>query len=174
MLISPRLVLHRFPAMARIQQSGFKSTGDISERRAPPTSTSPAQARVSSDQEMLSPLSSPGSSPVASRPAEEESEEEEAALPQEVCIPRLSSMLYVIMRFQWCYSCVDGGDLIICDFCDRAMCTTRCLGLPDKLTFKTLTRRGIYFICPTCHNDYYRGKLAPPTPYRVCSLSVFD
>ena len=85
----------RLPLMARIQQSGFKSTGDTSERRAPPGRRRPAQAQASSDHKMSSPLSSPGSSPVANRPEDEEDEESEEE-PAEV-LPQEARMLQIYL-----------------------------------------------------------------------------
>ncbi|KAH9990729.1 hypothetical protein BJV77DRAFT_1068791 [Russula vinacea] len=34
----------------------------------------------------------------------------------------------------WCYSCMDGRDLIACDLCERLICTMRCLELPISFT----------------------------------------
>jgi hypothetical protein len=70
---------------------------------------------------------------------------------------------------QWCYSCVDGGLLIICDKCSRTMCYKTCLELPCLVE----QVKPYIFICPTCHNDYHRAKGRTPQPYYVCSSQMF-
>ena len=64
---------------------------------------------------------------------------------------------------------MDGGKLVICDLCDRAICMTRCITLP--LNYEDLTSaKDLSFACPTCHNDAYRKT---PRPYFVSSLAQF-
>ncbi|KAH8976386.1 hypothetical protein EDB86DRAFT_2841066 [Lactarius hatsudake] len=65
---------------------------------------------------------------------------------------------------QYCFLCGNGGDLIFCDNCSRAICIgsgSQCLGLPVTSRYKD---RDILFICPPCHQDGDR-KERKPRPY---------
>lgn len=67
---------------------------------------------------------------------------------------------------------MDGGDLVMCDLCGRAICTTRCMTLPiDFETLRSEKGKDYSFACPTCHNNAYRKKLEP---YFVSSFVQFD
>ena len=57
--------------------------------------------------------------------------------------------------------CLNGGNITICDFCDRAVCA-KCVRIPPGVDVGTLP-----FVCPTCHTQAWRK----PTPYYVSLLS---
>ncbi|KAH9984339.1 hypothetical protein BJV77DRAFT_966235 [Russula vinacea] len=48
----------------------------------------------------------------------------------------------------WCYSCMDGGNLLACDLCERVICTMRCLEIPisfEELEKSSSSYRFLYF-----------------------------
>ena len=60
--------------------------------------------------------------------------------------------------------CLQGGQLIICDFCPRCVCM-RCVIIPSAISFGSNTS----FLCLLCHEKTFSGK----EPYYVSLLSVF-
>ncbi|KAH9974873.1 hypothetical protein BJV77DRAFT_968328 [Russula vinacea] len=65
----------------------------------------------------------------------------------------------------WCYSCMDGGDLIHVT-CARGYMHDACLELP--ISFTDLEKSAYRFVCPTCHNNFYHAN-KPLPPYFGCT-----
>jgi hypothetical protein len=57
---------------------------------------------------------------------------------------------------QICYMCLKGGQIIICDLCDQALCG-KCVELPNEIP------SGSQFLCPACHIEKFKAGL----PYYV-------
>ena len=176
------------------QQSSIKSTGGKGQQKALPLASSfdwemenpiddggPLSPLTSSSSPSSSP-SSPLASPAA--PAAQLLEQTKPKRIQKKSVGLEGDVHYFIswtfpcnfcfsLSFfsflQWCYSCMDGGMLVICDLCNRAICMTRCITLP--LNYEDLTSaKNLSFACPTCHNDAYRKT---PRPYFVSLLAQF-
>jgi hypothetical protein len=93
----------------------------------------------------------------------------QASAPEVEGVSRLAYLIHLSLTpLQWCYSCVDGGDLVICGLCDRAICTTTCLDLPIK--FEDVQGSNYTFACPKCHDNYYDKTPAPYFVRRLCLL----
>ena len=157
-------VLHPFfrIEMVHTQQSAVKSTGGISERRPPP-SRPRAASRRAIDAIMSSPPSSPRlASPPAARQVQQRGRGQGSTNNANVDVRYLIlQIILCLTTLQWCYSCVDRGDMIICDLCSRTICTIRCIKLPN---IESLGSSQYWFACPTCHNDVYKKN---PSPYFV-------
>lgn len=129
------------PPNTRTKQSAIKSTGGRAERKSLPSRRS-ANARTR-DIIMSSPL--PITPPQAMRdlPA--------GHTVREADVRNLSILLLLLFTLaQWCYSCVDGGNLIVCNLCARALCT-KCIQLP--ISYEDLAKSNYWFACPTCHYE---------------------
>jgi hypothetical protein len=68
------------------------------------------------------------------------------------------------MSRQWCFGCEDGGKLIDCDSCPRAVCTKCIPQLAD-----VGNGAGDIFKCPVCH---LRDPRALRQPYMVGKLRL--
>ncbi|KAH9984523.1 hypothetical protein BJV77DRAFT_966060 [Russula vinacea] len=87
--------------MPRTQQSAMKSTGGVSVKMPPPKARSSRDLR---DVEMS---------------------------PPQLSVPMRRQPDSVATKLaNWCYSCMDGGNLLACDLCERVICTMRCLEIP--------------------------------------------
>ena len=139
-----------FPPMARTTQSARKSTGGRGIRS--PIGSRKVTRRNTDNKNL----------PVVPRRA-----------PEPICkkmdadVSKLiATLFFAEVSTQWCYSCIDGGDLMLCDVCDRAMCTTRCMEIPVPIA----QCEKLCFICPSCHNTHYRKNLQP---YFVILFDLF-
>jgi hypothetical protein len=151
--------------MPRTQQSAIKSTGGRSERK--PLRTRGNVHYDTSDVHM----SSPPALPSLPGQAQEKAVAKAKALDLDVSNHSFLNIYLLTASLQWCYSCIDGGNLVMCDLCDRAICTTRCLKFP--IEFTEVKKSNLGFACPTCHNDYYH-RLKMAMPYFVSSPSFFS
>ena len=62
---------------------------------------------------------------------------------------------------KFCYICLNGGQLHLCDHCPMAVCYD-CLPLPSNLDISPLD-----FLCPTCHEGIFKAQAH--MPYYVCA-----
>lgn len=67
---------------------------------------------------------------------------------------------------------MDGGNLLACDLCERVICTMRCLEIPILFEELEKSSSSYRFVCPTCHNNFYRTN-KPLQPYFVCCFTEF-
>ena len=150
--------------MPQVQQSAIKSTGSNAERR-------PLRTARSSDEDVRM-ASPPPASPPRVLQARRNTTRGRVAPRSQTQNPHsdvsnLIFNLHIFNFWQWCYSCLDGGDLIICDLCARAICMDRCI----KFDLKFEELDPYKFVCPSCHNDYSRVSKTM-SPYFVISFHL--
>jgi len=57
-------------------------------------------------------------------------------------------------KVQWCSGCGDGGALVPCSSCMRAVCVPKCVRVPEldpRQLYHAVVERGAKFTCPSCH-----------------------
>ena len=135
--------------MARTTQTARRSTGG----RA---------ARVSNEVLQMGDSDQPKNERASSESASSVDAQEQS----QVSKPSSSIHLIGLCFFQtWCYLCLNGGMLFLCDRCPHVVCSDH-ISLPEGSNTS-----GTVFICIACHIAAFED----PTPYFVSSLySLFS
>jgi hypothetical protein len=144
--------------MPKPRRTAMRSTGGKSERMAPP------KKRPSEDVHMTSP------------PPPEQVQRREIGMSKRrrgnVTSEVSNAFIEIsppLTHLQWCFSCVNGGELLTCELCDRSICHPKCVTLPVELD--ALKESDFAFACPTCHTDYFFKEKKTYRPYFVSSIS---
>jgi hypothetical protein len=62
----------------------------------------------------------------------------------------MADLNYICTYSLYCFLCSNGGELLICDKCSRAICLGQCLAIPGPPTSRYKDNDKL-FICPACH-----------------------
>jgi len=69
----------------------------------------------------------------------------------------IPSPIFLLTFYKFCYMCVNGGYLTLCDFCPRALCEVCVKTVPVPPNPK------VKFVCIACHGQIFKGS----QPYYV-------